>query len=202
MNLKWTLGGLVLFGAFIAAVLPWQASVSAAYTDAYPAPDTSFWYSARDLYAAAEAWGETGRSAYVHARVTFDVIWPLVYGFFLTTSLAWLVGRAIRPGSRWRRVALLPMLVVLLDYAENVCAATVMARYPTRTPILADLAPVFTASKWVLLSACFALLLVLGGAALRRRHGSGGVMPGSRGASPPDVGPAGTPRRSRPDGLR
>lgn len=99
-------------------------------------------------------------AAYVQARITFDVIWPLVYGAFLVTTLAWVWARATAAGSRWRVVALLPVLVVALDYAENVCAATVMARYPARTPVLAELAPIFTAGKWLTLSVSFLLLVV------------------------------------------
>ena len=109
--------GLALFALFIAVVLPAQAAAGAFYTSLYPAPDTERWYAPDDLYTAAQAWGETGRSAYVRARVTFDVVWPLAYGIFLLTGLTWLWGRATSPGSRWRRIALLPILVVLLDYA-------------------------------------------------------------------------------------
>ena len=148
----------VVFALFIALVLPAQAEAGSFYTIRYAAPDTSLWYSAGDLYAAAEAWGPEGRAAYVNARVTFDVIWPLVYGTALLTTLAWVWARATAPGSRWRRVALLPVVVVALDYAENICTATVMARYPARTPVLAELAPLFTAGKWLTLSAGFLLL--------------------------------------------
>ena len=151
---------VVLFAVFTATVLPAQAEAGAFYTDRYPAPDTSLWYSPDDLYAAAEAWGPDGRAAYVRARVTFDVIWPLVYGTFLLTTLAWVWARGTAPGSRWRWVALLPVVVVALDYAENICAATVMARYPTRTPVLAELAPFFTAGKWLTLAASFVLLAI------------------------------------------
>ncbi|AQP44814.1 hypothetical protein [Tessaracoccus flavus] len=154
------MAAVVLFAVFTAMVLPVQAEAGAFYTVRYPAPDTSLWYSADDLYSAAEAWGRDGRAAYVHARVTFDVVWPLVYGTFLVTTLAWVCARATAEGSRWRRLALLPVVVVALDYAENVCAATVMARYPARTPPLADLAPIFTAGKWLALSASFLLLLI------------------------------------------
>jgi hypothetical protein len=90
--------------------------------------------------------------------VTFDVVWPLVYGTFLLTTLAWVWARGTASGSRWRRVALLPAVAVMLDYAENICTATVMARYPARTPVLAELAPLFTAGKWLTLSASFLLL--------------------------------------------
>jgi len=152
------LGAVVLFALFIAMVLPAQAEAGAFYTVRYAAPDTSVWYFPDDLYAAAEAWGRDGRAAYVHARVTFDVIWPMVYGTLLLTTLAWVWARATAPGSRWRGVALLPVVAVTLDYAENICTATVMARYPARTPVLAELAPLFTAGKWLTLSASFMLL--------------------------------------------
>ncbi len=154
------MGAVVLFALFTAVVLPAQAEAAAFYTVRYGAPDTSVWYFPEDLYAAAEAWGRDGRAAYVHARVTFDVIWPLVYGAFLLTALAWVWARGAASGSRWRGVALLPVVAVALDYAENTCTATVMARYPARTPVLAELAPFFTAGKWLALSASFVLLAI------------------------------------------
>lgn len=173
VSIWWALAGAAGFAVFLAVVLPRQAASSSAYTVRADAPDSSFIYRAADLYAAAEAWGPAGRSAYVSARVTFDVVWPLVYGLFLVITLAWLLARATAPHSRWRRLALLPLLVVLIDYAENFAAAVVMARYPARTPVLAELAPVFTAAKWLLLSVCFGLLPVAAGwalvAVLRRR---------------------------------
>ncbi len=161
-RVRWwmAVAGLALFVLFIAVVLPAQAAAGSFYTSLHPAPDTERWYAPEDLYTAAAAWGEAGRAAYVRARITFDVVWPLAYGTFLLTALTWAWARATAPGSRWRRIALLPVLVVLLDYAENVCTATVVARYPARTPVLDVLAPVFTAAKWLTLSGCFALMIV------------------------------------------
>ena len=84
----------------------------------------------------------------------------MVYGTFLLTTLAWVWARGTAAGSRWRGVALLPIVAVALDYAENICTATVMARYPARTPVLAELAPLFTAGKGLALSASFMLLAI------------------------------------------
>lgn len=154
------IGAVVMFAMFTAMVLPAQAEAAAFYTVRHAAPDTSVWYFPDDLYAAAEAWGRDGRAAYVHARVTFDVVWPMVYGTFLLTTLAWVWARGTASGSRWRGVALLPVVAVALDCAENICTATVMARYPARTPVLAELAPLFTAGKWLALSASFILLAI------------------------------------------
>jgi hypothetical protein len=154
------LGALLLCLLFIALVLPQQATRAAQATGSSESPDTSFFYSAADLYRLAEAYGASGRQAYIRARFTFDLVWPLVYTFALVTGLSWLFARAFPPASLWQRANLLPLLGALFDYLENLAAALVMARYPEPTPLAATLAPFFTAAKWSLLAASFLLLFV------------------------------------------
>jgi hypothetical protein len=156
-----TLAALVFFVAFTALVLPRQSAQAEAGAGGAGSPDMSFWYSPRDLYRMAEAYGEQGRAAYVRARYTFDVVWPLVYTAFLTTGISWIYARAFTAGSRWRRANLLPALGALLDYLENLATSAVMVRYPIQTPVVDVLAPVFTAGKWVLIGGSF-LALVAG----------------------------------------
>jgi hypothetical protein len=159
---------LAVFVAFTATVLPWQAGIAAEYGEGVGSPDTSLWYSADRLYELAEAYGDDGRAAYVRARVTFDVVWPLVYAAMLALALGWLLRRATAPLARLRVVVLLPIAALLADYAENACTAIVMARWPSTTDLLATLAPVFTAAKWTLLGAAFLAVPVLGLLAVRR----------------------------------
>ena len=85
----------VTFLAFTATVLPRQAADAAEAGAGAGSPDTSFFYSPADLAAMAEAYGPDGRQAYVYARYTFDVAWPLVYGLFLVTSISWLSRRRV-----------------------------------------------------------------------------------------------------------
>lgn len=158
-------GGLAIaatlaFLLFVALVLPAQPRIEAANGTSVSSPDLSLWYTADQLYETADAYGLEGRAAYVRARATFDVVWPLVYAGFLTLTLSW-VYRASGSGSRfWQRANLLPVTAGLLDYAENVCTATVMSRYPAQTPLLDSLAAVFTISKWLVLTASFAALFL------------------------------------------
>jgi hypothetical protein len=159
---------LTVFIVFSAAVLPWQAGIAARYSEGVGSPDASFWYSAHRLYELAEAYGAEGRAAYVRARVTFDVVWPLVYSAMLVLVLGWLLRRSTAPLARLRLVVLLPIGALLADYAENACTAIVMARWPSTTDLLATLAPVFTAAKWTLLGAAFLAVPVLGLLAVRR----------------------------------
>ena len=154
------LAALVIFLLFTALVLPGQATQAEEATGGGESPDTSLFYSPQALYRMAEAYGEEGRQAYVRARFTFDLVWPLVYTLFLVTTTGWAFGKAFPPGSRWQRANLVPLLALLFDYLENVSTSLVMLRYPAHTPVVDLLAPVFTLFKWSTLGAAFLLLLL------------------------------------------
>jgi hypothetical protein len=152
------LSALLIFLLFSALVLPQQATKAEQETGSVDSPDTSLFYSASDLYQIAESYGEQGRQAYVTARFTFDLIWPLVYTLFLATAISWVFGRAFASDSPWHRANLAPLLGALFDYLENLSTSLVMLRYPARTPVVDALASVFTVLKWGFLGASFVLL--------------------------------------------
>ena len=155
-----TLIGLVIFLLFTATVLPSQAERAEAYSGEIGSPDTSFYYSADTLYQFAEAYGPQGRDAYIRARLTFDVLWPLIYLAFLATSISWAFHKAGRAGDGWTQLNLAPVFGLLFDYLENGASVVVMARYPDPTPILASLAGLLTALKWSFIGASFVILLI------------------------------------------
>ena len=154
------LAALILFLLFTALVLPRQSRSAEALGGSAGSPDTSFFYTAGDLYRMAEAYGPAGRAAYVRARFTFDLIWPLVYTVFLVTAISWTFARAFPPESRWQRANLVPLLAALFDLLENLSTSLVMARYPAGTPVAAALAPVFSAAKWLFVTGSCVLLVV------------------------------------------
>lgn len=151
---------LVVFLAFTATVLPNQAQQAAEFSNGADSPDSSFFYSSSDLYASAEAFGETGRTAYVRARWTFDVAWPLVYTAFLVTAISWVFKKAIPLDSKFQLLNLIPVLGMKFDFLENTAASIVMARFPQASPVAAFLAPIFTPVKWLFVNGSFAVLLV------------------------------------------
>jgi hypothetical protein len=155
-----TLAALLIFLLFSALVLPGQAARSDQEIGTADSPDMSFYYSPGDLYRMAEQYGEQGRAAYIRARFTFDLVWPLVYTFFLSTALSWLYARGFAAGSRWQRANLAPVLGALFDYLENLSTSVVMWRYPAQTAVIDFLAPVFTMLKWAFVGGSFALLLI------------------------------------------
>jgi hypothetical protein len=164
-----TLASLVIFLLFTALVLPAQAKEADAYSGEIGSPDTSFYYSSKTLYHFADAYGPEGRSAYIRARLTFDVFWPLVYLAFLGTAISWIFQKSSLRGEIWKRLNLVPVFGLLFDYLENGAAVVVMARYPDLTPILSHLAGVFTAIKWICIGGSFAILISASGLAFWHR---------------------------------
>lgn len=168
--------GLVIFLLFTALVLPGQSAQAEMVSGEVGSPDMSFFYSPQELYEMAEAYGEQGRADYIRARFTFDLIWPLVYGLFLCSAISWVFARGFSPDSRWRWANLTPILGMLFDYLENISTSLVMWRYPDATPLIAWLAPLFTAVKWAFVSGSFVLLLlgvvIIIWRAIRRRIGA------------------------------
>lgn len=153
-----TLIGLAVFVLFMIFVLPAQAQKAEEYSGGI-SPDTSYVYSANDLYQMAEQYGVEGRAAYIYARFTFDLVFPLAYLFFLATSTSWLLFRGLAEHSRWRLLNLFPLAGTVFDYLENVSTSLVLGRYPSPTPVVDVLAPVFTAIKWFFVNSSFVILI-------------------------------------------
>lgn len=150
---------LLLFAGFIGGILPAQAKKAAATANGADSPDSSFFYSARDLYQAAETYGADGRSAYIRARWTFDVAWPLSYTVFLSAAISWFLARTAAEGSKWRLLNLFPITGMVFDFLENIATTVVMARFPSTSPLFAHLAPIFTLVKWFFVNGSFVILL-------------------------------------------
>jgi hypothetical protein len=157
---------LVIFFSFTILVLPAQSQQAENASPGAMSPDLAFYYTADDLYKSAEVSGEQGRRAYVRARFSFDVAWPLVYTFFLTTSISWLLKRGLPTDSPWMRLNLLPLGAMLFDFLENSATSLVMLRYPSPTPVVDALAGPLTSLKWLLVAASIVALLAAMGLAL------------------------------------
>ncbi|MEJ2267087.1 MAG: hypothetical protein P8X95_26890 [Anaerolineales bacterium] len=157
----WVAGSaLAIFVLFTILVLPNQASRADVDAGGAGSPDTSFYYTGADLYRMAEAYGAAGRKAYVQARFTFDLVWPLVYTLFLCTGISWANRRAYGTESPWQLANLVPLAGALFDYLENLSTSLVMIRYPAETGVVAALAGPFTLLKWLFVGGSMLLLLI------------------------------------------
>ena len=110
----------------------------------------------------AEQYGSAGRDAYVHARFTFDLVFPIIYTLFLATAISWILDTITPEVSPWRVLNLAPIPGMLFDFFENTAASIVISRYPALSLISANLAPVFTFLKWVFVGGSFLILFISG----------------------------------------
>ncbi len=151
----------IIFFTFGVLVLPKESVRMEAFSHGAASPDTSLFYSPAMLEDMAAQYGSQGRAAYLSARWTFDVIFPLIYGGFLLVCIGWLLKHLYSKNSKAQLLVLFPVAAVGFDYFENIATSIVMAAYPTRVPIVAAIAPIFTAIKWILVGGSFLLLVAL-----------------------------------------
>ena len=158
----WTaLAVLVIFLVFSALTLPAQTAQTEFYSQGMGGPDTSLLYNGETLYNMAETHGVEGRAAFLKARWTFDLAFPLVFTLFFITSISWLINRILKSGSPLRMFNLLPLAGMLFDYLENTATSLVMAAYPAHNKWGETLAPIFTPIKWLFVIVSL-LLVVIG----------------------------------------
>jgi len=154
------IAALLVFVVFSALTLPGQNRIAETYSQGSGSPDTSLFYSGGELFAMAKWYGSAGRAAYIHARWTFDLAFPIVYTCFLVTALSWLLSRVFHESSKWRLLNIVPLAAMLLDLLENSMTTAVMAGFPERVRFAEILASLFTPLKWVAVGGSFLLLLV------------------------------------------
>jgi hypothetical protein len=151
---------------FMVLVLPGQAASAGQVAGDSISPDTSFFYSPGDLLQAAEEYGAEGRQAYILARWTFDLIFPLVYIAFLVAGISWFSSNIANPASWIGYTNLLPIVAGVFDYLENTAASLIMAAYPDLISGLPLACAIFSGVKWTLIGASFLAYFGLAGAAL------------------------------------
>lgn len=147
---------LVIFIIFVIFILPNESQKSEAL-GLISGPDTSFFYSADELYRIADVYGIIGRQFYIRQRFTFDIIWPIIYGAFLYINSIYFYIKGHYKKNTY--VLYLPIVAVIFDYLENIMTSIVMYRYPNQTLILDHMAGFMTALKWITLSSSFVLLV-------------------------------------------
>jgi hypothetical protein len=153
------LAGAVIFMVFSVMALPAQSAQTEIYSHGSGSPDTTLFYNSKTIIGMADAYGEEGRAAYLQARWTFDLAFPLIYSFFMVTSISFLFTRCSWNNSRIRLLNLTPLAALVFDLAENTSASVVMAEFPKQNTWGQFLAPIFTPIKWFFVT--FSLLLVL-----------------------------------------
>lgn len=148
-------GSVILFLVYLFLILPREAGRFDMVT-----PDTMLFYSVADLSLIANQLGADGRSLYIETRITFDILWPLVYTVFLLSSYAMF---------QKHRMFFLPLFAMGFDFAENLFVSIYFWRYPSSSVWIARVASVSTMIKWLLILLSFLYLLYLVAVGIKRK---------------------------------
>ena len=114
--------------------------------------DMNFGYSYETASRFLSLLSEEGRSIYLTRQLPLDFFYPIAYGVFFSLLLVKLSGRKV--------AIVLPALLAVCDYCENVCVYKML----TATPLpraLVSIASVATSAKTVLMYLCFLLIIAL-----------------------------------------
>ena len=155
------LPALLIFFTFSLLTLPGENQRTEMYGQGVGSPDTSLINSGERLLTIAETYGEEGRAAYIRARWTFDLAFPILYTVFYLTSISFILKRIVRKESKLRILNLLPLLGMVFDLAENSATTSIMSAYPGLNPAGLLLAQVFTPLKWLFVGLSMILLVLL-----------------------------------------
>ena len=154
---------LLFFVSFMlttSLVFPWMSSTLQLPEEGVEKIDLQFTYSPGKLYEIMEAYGEQGRKAYAISHLTSDVLFPFVYAFLFGTAISYTFQRAFPSGSRAQRLNLVPIVLLMVDFLENIGLVILLLAYPARMMWLATLTGWSTALKWVLSGASVILPLI------------------------------------------
>ncbi len=151
---------IAIFALFLIVILPAQKKKVESYAGEAGSIDMSFFLSPEKVYSIAEAYGEDGRRQYIRARVTFDVVWPLAYTFFMVSLITFCLKRVVGEDSKWMGLNLVAIAPIIFDFIENGMAVTIMSAYPDRMDTAARIMAAATAVKWITMSLAFLILTV------------------------------------------
>lgn len=147
---------------------------------AAPPLDVRFTSTTADVERFLSGCGVEGRSAY-RQMLLADLLYPLVFGLFMASSLALAIRSFVRGRSSLSALAGLALIGSGLDYLENVLEWRALDAFPSRvasTHMLGIVSAGKTVTFWLAGVGLIALLTAIGVRALRARsrHRSADMM--------------------------
>jgi len=146
---------------FVVVLFPvWLILFSlATQTHTISMPDTAFLYSNSYLESLRTFYGETGIASYVWTHLTFDLAFPILYGFFLVVFIRkYAIKRPLLVIG-----TIFALLAVFFDWFENITVilylTTIFQYWHPFTWIFSPIT-FLTMAKWLCLFAAIIILIV------------------------------------------
>ncbi len=116
-------------------------------------------YTKEDVMELFNKLDDEGRKTYEYSISVIDMIYPLVYGMLLILLLSKLIKNLFREESNYIYLSLLPILIMIFDYAENTNTLMMLSKYPEISNTSVALGSLFSGLKWYSVSAILMLLI-------------------------------------------
>ena len=120
--------------------------------------DTRFHYNHSEVLTLFDQMGEKGRAVNQFISGRLDMIYPLVYGGFLTLLLLKL--RRWQRASRWQFVVFLPVIAVCFDYLENFGVLSLISKFPAINEAQVQYVATMTSLKWIFVGLSILAILI------------------------------------------
>ncbi len=114
--------------------------------------DMNFAYSFEEAKKFLSLLSERGREVYLGFQLPLDFLYPFVYAVFFFFIIARLTKRVLP-------LCLLPIILALTDYTENICTLIIL-KASELSKALASFSSVTTSVKTVLMYTVFAVIIV------------------------------------------
>ena len=114
--------------------------------------DLQFSYSPERAKAILANYNDASRDFAIKFGLIADTLYPMSYTFLFLVIIGWVFKSLAGYGFRIRYIHLLPFLVMLVDYGENICIATLLKSFPDVSDNLINVSSMFTSLKWSLLA--------------------------------------------------
>jgi len=121
--------------------------------------------------------GAEGRNLYLSTQLPLDFIYPGLFSITYSLMLTWLFGKTFNVNSKIYYFSLIPFLVGIFDYVENIFIIKMINSFPDLQVTTVKIASIFTVLKssftvffFILLIVGFALLLKKKMSTISNRH--------------------------------
>lgn len=122
--------------------------------------DKSHVYSPEKIHAILTDWGEIGRLQQIWLHFTWDLVFPILYFFFLGFLISWFAKRGFKSNSKMQKINLLSM-VAIVDILENIFLFMLILIYPQNVLMLGWIKTGLTFMKYYLFGPAILLGLLI-----------------------------------------
>ncbi|MGB0383737.1 MAG: hypothetical protein ACPGWR_02850 [Ardenticatenaceae bacterium] len=122
--------------------------------------DNTFNYSAEDVYQLFSTYGDEGRRLYLLYLLLFDFVYPVLFALSNSVLLAYILERLFTEVRFFRYLYLMPFVVLLLDYAENIGILTLLLNYPNQLVEFVSVISAITMLKLGVVNLLFVITLM------------------------------------------